>query len=93
MHIPQTQGGPITPPDTGFLFVASYYSQDYGGGIRPRLHTGYPTKSSLRPGYHSSARTTVESTVSNNSSIVARRLVVVVWDRYPLTAYMHVHYE
>jgi hypothetical protein len=22
------------------LFVASYYSQGYGGGIRPRLHTG-----------------------------------------------------
>jgi hypothetical protein len=22
------------------LFVASYYSQDHGGGIRPRLHTG-----------------------------------------------------
>jgi hypothetical protein len=23
------------------LFVASYDSQGYGGGIRPRLHTGY----------------------------------------------------
>jgi hypothetical protein len=23
-----------------FLFVASYESQGYGGGIRPRLHTG-----------------------------------------------------
>jgi hypothetical protein len=23
------------------LFVASYNSQDYGGGIRPRLHTGW----------------------------------------------------
>jgi hypothetical protein len=23
-----------------FLFVASYDSEDYGGGIRPRLHTG-----------------------------------------------------
>jgi hypothetical protein len=23
------------------LFVASYYSQGYGGGIRPRLHMGY----------------------------------------------------
>jgi hypothetical protein len=22
------------------LFVASYYSQGHGGGIRPRLHTG-----------------------------------------------------
>jgi hypothetical protein len=27
------------------LFVASYDSQDYGGGIRPRLHTGlYPSE-------------------------------------------------
>jgi hypothetical protein len=24
-----------------FLFVASYEFQDYGGGIRPHLHTGY----------------------------------------------------
>jgi hypothetical protein len=24
----------------GSLFVASYDSQDYGGGIRPHLHTG-----------------------------------------------------
>jgi hypothetical protein len=24
----------------GPLFVASYDSQEYGGGIRPRLHTG-----------------------------------------------------
>jgi hypothetical protein len=23
------------------LFVASYESQGHGGGIRPRLHTGY----------------------------------------------------
>jgi hypothetical protein len=25
----------------GSLFVASYDSQGYGGGIRPRLHTGW----------------------------------------------------
>jgi hypothetical protein len=25
----------------GSIFVASYYSQGYGGGIRPRLHTGF----------------------------------------------------
>jgi hypothetical protein len=24
----------------GFLFIASYDSQGYGGGIRPHLHTG-----------------------------------------------------
>jgi hypothetical protein len=31
-----------------FLFVASYDSQGHGGGIRPRLHTGYsPNRLSL----------------------------------------------
>jgi hypothetical protein len=39
--IPQEQGGPFMPPGTGFLFVASYDSHGYGGGIRTRLHTGY----------------------------------------------------
>jgi hypothetical protein len=41
IYIPQEQGGPVIPPGTGFLFVASYDSQGYGGGIRPRLHTGF----------------------------------------------------
>jgi hypothetical protein len=27
----------------GSLFVASYDSQGYGGGIQTRLHTGYQT--------------------------------------------------
>jgi hypothetical protein len=35
------------------LFVASYDSLGHGGGIRPRLHTGYSGTS-----YNSSARTT-----------------------------------
>jgi hypothetical protein len=30
----------LYPQVLGSLFVASYYSQGYGGGIRPRLHTG-----------------------------------------------------
>jgi hypothetical protein len=29
--------GPVTPPASGFLFVTSYNSQSYGGGIRTRL--------------------------------------------------------
>jgi hypothetical protein len=29
------------------LFVASYDSQGYGGGLRPRLHTGFETHSQL----------------------------------------------
>jgi hypothetical protein len=35
---PKEQGG--HPQALGSLFVASYYSQVYGGGIRTRLHTG-----------------------------------------------------
>jgi hypothetical protein len=40
IYIPQEQGGPVITPGTGFPSVASYDSQGYGGGIRPRLHTG-----------------------------------------------------
>jgi hypothetical protein len=40
IHIPHEQGGPVIPPGTGFLFVASYDSQGYGGGILTRLDTG-----------------------------------------------------
>jgi hypothetical protein len=35
---PQEQGGPVIPPGTGFPFIASYDTQGYGGGIRPRPH-------------------------------------------------------
>jgi hypothetical protein len=38
IYLPKEQGGPVIPPGTGFLFVASYDTQGYGGGIRPRLH-------------------------------------------------------
>jgi hypothetical protein len=38
IYIPQEQVGPVIPPDTGFPFVASYYGQGYGGGIRIHLH-------------------------------------------------------
>jgi hypothetical protein len=40
IYIPQEQGGQIMPQALGSLFVASYDSQSYGGGIWPRLHTG-----------------------------------------------------
>jgi hypothetical protein len=39
------------------LFVASYDSQGYGGGIRTRLHTGVSTDCFSCPGYNFSART------------------------------------
>jgi hypothetical protein len=40
IYIPQEQGGPVIPRRNGTLFFASYYSQGYGGSIRPRLHAG-----------------------------------------------------
>jgi hypothetical protein len=33
IYIPQEQGSPVIPPALGSLFVASYDSQGYGGGI------------------------------------------------------------
>jgi hypothetical protein len=39
IYIPQEQDGPVYPQDLGSLFVASYNSQSYGGGIRTHLHT------------------------------------------------------
>jgi hypothetical protein len=41
IYIPQEQGGPVIGPDIWFLFVASYDSQSYGGGIQIRLRTGF----------------------------------------------------
>jgi hypothetical protein len=37
---PRNRVAQLYPQARGSLFVASYDSQDYGGGIRPRLHTG-----------------------------------------------------
>jgi hypothetical protein len=38
---PRNRVGQLYPQALGSLFVASYDSQSYGGGIRPRLHTGF----------------------------------------------------
>jgi hypothetical protein len=40
IHIPQQQGGPVTPLGTGFTSVASYDSQGYGEGNVTHLHMG-----------------------------------------------------
>jgi hypothetical protein len=39
VYIPQEQGGPVIPQALGSLFVASYDSQDYGGGTDPTENT------------------------------------------------------
>jgi hypothetical protein len=48
IYVPQEQGGPVILLGTGFLFVASYDSQGYGGGIRAHLHTGCSSRSDPR---------------------------------------------
>jgi hypothetical protein len=40
IDIPHEQSGPVIPQVRGSIFVASYDSQGYSGGIRPHLHTG-----------------------------------------------------
>jgi hypothetical protein len=40
IYVLKEQSGPIIPPVTGLLFVASFDSQCYGWGIRTLLHTG-----------------------------------------------------
>jgi hypothetical protein len=37
IYIHQQQGDPLIPTGNGFLFVASYDSQGYGGDIRARF--------------------------------------------------------
>jgi hypothetical protein len=44
---PRNRAAHLYPQALGSLFVASYDSQGYGGGIRTRLHTGGPTVNSL----------------------------------------------
>jgi hypothetical protein len=52
------------------LFVASYDSQGYGGGIRPRLHTGgFPNQLRVLLLYPGANR--IQNTTSNSSPITA----------------------
>jgi hypothetical protein len=37
---PRNRAAQLYPPALGSIFIASYDSQGYGGGIRTRLHTG-----------------------------------------------------
>jgi hypothetical protein len=41
IYILQEQSGPVTPPALGSLYIGSYNTQGYGGGILTRLHTGH----------------------------------------------------
>jgi hypothetical protein len=54
---PKVRSGPIIPPCTVFLFVASYDSQDHGGRIRTHLHEEDEIQQLTGPAYNISART------------------------------------
>jgi hypothetical protein len=62
IYIPQEQAGPIMSLGTGSLLVASYDSQGYSGGIRPRLQMGRKQQSKY---YWSITMETVFSVGSN----------------------------
>jgi hypothetical protein len=57
------------------LFVASYDSQGHGGGIRPRLHTGWDRLNSCCFSLYSISTGQIENIAFNNSSDVAWFLV------------------
>jgi hypothetical protein len=61
----------LYPKALGSLFIISYNSQVYGGGIRPRLHTGiFPELQAGVPVIYPLGTDRVENTVSNSSFIV-----------------------
>jgi hypothetical protein len=47
IYIPHWQGGQVIPQAPGFLFIAFYDTQGYGGGILTRLHTGATSLTSI----------------------------------------------
>jgi hypothetical protein len=60
---PRNRVARLHPQALGFLFVASYDSQGYGGGIRPRLHTGHSPVMAAGSRYIASARTAQKTPV------------------------------
>jgi hypothetical protein len=51
------QGGPVIPPGTELLFIPSYDSQGYRGGILTHVHTGCQNQSQSCHISHSYTRT------------------------------------
>ena len=60
-------GGPVIPLGAGLLFVASYDSQGYDEGIRPRLHTGFLKSSTCRFSVYNVGTDHIENTALNCS--------------------------
>jgi hypothetical protein len=61
----------LHPQALGSLFSASYDSQDYCGGIRPRFHTGWESVSlsCLRSSLYSLGAAHTENTTSNSAPV------------------------
>jgi hypothetical protein len=51
IYIPRNRVAQLYPQALGFLFVASYNSQGYGGGIRPLLRRGWNSSESESESY------------------------------------------
>jgi hypothetical protein len=63
----RTRGHILLSRIRNFLFVASYDSQGYGGGIRPRLHTGRILLWMREPThFHNCHAVLIEVTMSNS---------------------------
>jgi hypothetical protein len=60
---PRNRVAQLYPQALGFLFVASYDSQSYGGGIRIRLHAGYNSRFQVK------VKVTLRLTVSQSVSL------------------------
>jgi hypothetical protein len=67
---PRKRVAQLYPQAPGSLFVASYYSQGYGGGFGPRLHMGFIPQLAWDPCYTASGRPEQKIPFRNNSSIV-----------------------
>jgi hypothetical protein len=69
-YIPRNRVAQLYLQALGSFFVASYDSQSYGGGIRPRLHTGLFFQLALDRPFRASGRIKQKITFPNNTSIV-----------------------
>jgi hypothetical protein len=58
---PKNRVAQIYPQELGSLFIASYDSQGYGGGIRTRLNTGFFKGCFFRVLYINAVRTSQET--------------------------------
>jgi hypothetical protein len=71
IYVPRDRVARLYSQALGFLFVTSYSSQGYIGGIRPRLITGHLSESLLFIRIKTRSFYYIENTTANSSSIVA----------------------